>query len=243
MQGWDYVTEELYGKQGLRDRYYGPPSVSQTQDRRHVLVINYSYAVPNPMRNVPILKYLFDGWEASGVTQFTTGNPLDPVCGTNLGGVANSDPSLSGLFTAASDTAANGRCELTGEPIFSGYTPDSSVPFAFQQHYNLNAFRRPLPNGSVGNLGNTPLGILRHPSWWNWDFTLARRIPIKVPGSARGGNLRLQFQMYNMWDQVQFTTMDARYLFSATGNTRSTTGQYTATTNPLNMGITMRLDF
>ena len=48
IQGWDYLTEELYGKQGIRDRYYGPPSVSQTQDRRHILVFHYSYALPNP---------------------------------------------------------------------------------------------------------------------------------------------------------------------------------------------------
>ena len=53
MQGWDSVTEELYGEQGLRDRYYGPPSVTQTQDRRHVMVINYSYQIPNPTPNVP----------------------------------------------------------------------------------------------------------------------------------------------------------------------------------------------
>ena len=51
IQGWDFMTEELYGKQGMRDRYYGPPSASQNQDRRHILVINYSYAIPNPTPN------------------------------------------------------------------------------------------------------------------------------------------------------------------------------------------------
>ncbi len=127
LQGWDYLTEELYGKQGLRDRYYGPPSASQNQDRRHILVLHYSYAIPNPTPGIPLLKYLLDGWEASGVTQFTTGNPLDPTCNTNLAGVENTDPSLSGVGI---------RCELTGEPIFSGYTPDTSVAEAFQVHFN-----------------------------------------------------------------------------------------------------------
>ncbi len=52
MQGWDFMTEELYGKQGLRDRYYGPPAGNPTgvqdgrQDRRHVVVVNYSYMIP-----------------------------------------------------------------------------------------------------------------------------------------------------------------------------------------------------
>jgi hypothetical protein len=229
LQGWDYLTEELYGKEGIRDRYYGPPSVSQTQDRRHVMVVHYSYAIPNPARNVPVLKFVMHGWEASGVTQFTTGNPLDPSCGTNVGGVAASDPSLSGVGV---------RCELTGEPIFSGFTPDSSLPFADQAHFNLNAFRRPVPNGNIGNLGNAPVGVLRHPSYWNWDFTMARRIPINR------ANLRIQFQMYNMWNQVQFTTLNANYTFTSSGgNNQTNTGKYTATTNPLNIGLTMRLDF
>ena len=42
MQGWDFMTEELGGKQALRDRYYGPPAGNPVgvqdgrQDRRHV---------------------------------------------------------------------------------------------------------------------------------------------------------------------------------------------------------------
>jgi hypothetical protein len=236
IQGWDFATEERYGAKGIRDRYYGPPSASQNQDRRHILVINYSYAIPTP--DVPILKLLLGGWEAAGVTQFTTGNAVDPICGTNLSGVANTDPSLTGLFTAASTTVANGRCELTGEPIFSGYTPDPALPFEDQPHFNVNAFRRPLPNGSIGNFGNAPVGVLRNPSWSNWDFTLSRRLPV-----GRGGNLRIQFQVYNLWNQVAFTTLDATYLFSDTGNTSPNTGKYTATTNPRNVGVTLRLDF
>jgi hypothetical protein len=231
VQGWDFVTEELYGAQGIRDRYYGPPSASQNQDRRHILVFHYSYAIPNPTPSVPVLRTVLGDWEASGVTQFTTGNALNPTCDTNIAGVANSDPSLSGVAV---------RCELTGEPIFSGYTVDASLPFADQAHFNVNAFRRPQPNGAVGNLGNAPIGVLRHPSWWNWDFTMARRIPIKV---GRGANLRVQFQLYNMWNQLQFTTLNADYLFTSTGNTRPNTGKYTATTNPLSGGITLRLDF
>jgi hypothetical protein len=52
MQGGDAVTEELYGEAGLRERYYGAPSVSQTQDRRHIMVVHYSYQAPNPLANV-----------------------------------------------------------------------------------------------------------------------------------------------------------------------------------------------
>ena len=109
MQGWDFMTEELGGKQGLRDRYYGPPAGNPTgvqdgrQDRRHVVVINYSYMIPNPMPNVPVLKHVLRDWEASGVSTFMTGSNVNPTCGTNLSGVDNTDPTLSGVGV---------RCEL-----------------------------------------------------------------------------------------------------------------------------------
>ena len=248
MQGYDWVTEELYGKQGLRDRYYGPPPVTQANitnqtgavrtDRRHNLVINYSYEIPNPAPNVPILKQMLEGWEAAGVTQFVSGHALDPICGTNLGGVENIDPSLSGLFIAGSNNNVNGRCELTGEPIFSGFTRDPNLPEEDQMHFNVNAFRRPKPNGTVGNLGNAPVGVLRHPGWSNWDFTLARRFRLR--GRA---NLRAQLQVYNLFNQVEFIALNADYLFSATGNTAPNTGKYTTTTSPRNVGLTLRLDF
>ena len=95
-----------------------------------------------------------------------------------------------------------------------------------------------MPNGSVGNFGNSPLGVLRHPSWSNWDFTLARRV--RLGGRA---NLRVQIQVYNLFNQVQFIALNADYLFGATGNTSPDTGKYTATTNPRNVGITLRFDF
>jgi hypothetical protein len=235
VKGWDFVTEELGGKQGLRDRYYGPPSASQEQDRRHILTVNYSYQIPNPTPNSPVLGALLGNWEASGVMQYLTGNALDPVCNNgSQSGVARTDPSLSGVAV---------RCELTGAPIDSFTPSDPSKPFAFQEHFNLAAFQRPLPSGSTGNLGNAPLGVLRHPNWQNWDFTLARRIPVQV---GRGGSVRVQFQMYNMWNQVQFTTMASTYTFTSGnngGNTNTQTGQYITSTNPLNMGLTLRFDY
>jgi hypothetical protein len=248
IQGYDWVTEELFGEEGLRDRYYGPPASTATQitnptgvtrsDRRHVLVLNYSYEIPNPTPDIPLLRYVLADWEAAGVAQFNTGNPLDPICGTNLTGVANVDPSLSGLFIAGSDTANNGRCELTGEPIDSGFTVDTSLPEEDRMHFNPNAFRRPLPNGAIGNFGNVPVGILRHPGWSNWDFTLARRFRL---GSR--ANLRAQLQVYNLFNQVEFIALNADYLFSATGNTSPNTGKYTHTTLPRNIGLTLRFDF
>jgi len=240
IRGWDFVTEELGGKQGLRDFYYGPPAGNPTgvqngvQDRRHVLVVNYSYQLPNPVPNVPVLKWVLRDWEASGVVQFMSGAAVNPGCGENLSGVANNDPSLTGVGV---------RCEFVpGEDAFNvpAWTGDPNTHDAFRPHFNLAAFRRPLPVSGQGNLGNVPVGFLRHPAWQNWDFTLARRIPVQI---GRGGSVRVQAQFYNMWNLVQFQRLAASYTFSASGNTNTTTGQYDQIVNPLNFGLTVRFDY
>jgi hypothetical protein len=159
-----------------------------------------------------------------GVTQFVSGYPLDPVCGTTAGGVQNIDPSLSGVFRSGTNfgdlNLTNARCDLTGEPIFQ-VTRDPNLAEEDQMHFNPNAFRRPKPNGSVGNFGNAPLGVLHHPGWSNWDVTLSRRFRL-----GQRANVRLQMQVYNLFNQVQFMALDAQYLFDANGvNTSPDTGK------------------
>jgi hypothetical protein len=131
---------------------------------------------------------------------------------------------------------------VPGEDPFNvpAWTGDPGRPDAFRPHFNLNAFRRPLPVNGQGNLGNAPVGILRHPSWQNWDFTMARRIPLNI---GRGGSVRIQAQFYNMWNLVQFQRQAATYTFSSSGNTNTRTGQYDQVVNPLNFGLTVRFDY
>jgi hypothetical protein len=238
MQGWDFMTEELGGKSGLRDRYYGPPAGNPTgvqdgrQDRRHVVVVNYSYMIPDPTPNIPVLSALLRDWEASGVSTFMTGSAVNPACNDDLSGVENNNPSLTG---------APVRCEFVpGEDPLAVGAVDTSVHDAFRPHFNLNAFRRPLPSGGVGNTGNVPQGFLRHPGWQNWDFTLARRIPINI---GRGGSVRVQAQFYNVFNLVQFQRMAAAFTFAEEGNTNTSTGEYNQVINPLNFGVTVRLDY
>ena len=46
----------------------------------------------------------------------------------------------------------------------------------------------------------------------NWDFTLARRV--RLGGRA---NLRVQLQVYNLFNQVEFIALNADYLYGANG--------------------------
>jgi hypothetical protein len=241
MQGWDFMTEELGGRAALRDRYYGPPAGNPVgvqdgrQDRRHVVVFNYSYMIPNPTPNVPVLSVVLRDWEASGVTTFMTGSNVNPTCNENLSGVANNDPSLTDVGVRCELVPGEDPNDLSGNPVDPTITHD-----AFRPHFNLAAFRRPLPVNGQGNLGNAPQGVLRHPGWQNWDFTLARRIPINI---GRGGSVRVQAQFYNVFNLVEFQRLAATYTFAASGNTNTSTGEYDQEINPFNFGITVRLDY
>lgn len=228
MSGYDQYTEQIGGEAALRARYWGPTAV----DRKHNLVINYSYQVPNPTPDRKILNLVLGEWQVSGVTKFLSGAAVTPTCTSNNAGIANSDPTLTG------QTA---RCMLVADP-FSGFTRDDDESRAITFNTAAFAMAQPL-SATVGNFGNTPTGVLRQPSWSNWDLTLAKRIPIPL---GKSGMVRLQFQAYNVFNQVEFTTIGTTYTFTGANNsvnTNTQTGRYTATTPPRQLGLTMRLDF
>jgi hypothetical protein len=224
------------GEDALHDRYWGPTNT----DRRHNLTFNYSYQIPSPVKS-GILKYILSDWQVSGVTKWLTGTAVNPSCGvsSSVKGVTFTTPSLT--------PSASARCDLTGEPINAGQRvdPDPADPdILTAQWFNIGAFKLARPVDGQGNFGNTPLGLLRNPSYSNWDLTLARRIPVKL---GRNGGVRVQIQAYNIFNQVRFTTMSAGLQFSganATTQSSNSVGRYGNTViPPRQIGLTVRLDF
>src|SRR5207244_1003822 len=103
-------------------------------------------------------------------------------------------------------------------------------------------------SGTVGDFGNAPLGLLRNPSISEWDVTLERRFPI---GKTHKG-VRLQLQAYNLFNQVEFTVLNAALTFTGTANVQSSSvvGTYNTSStspgpviNPRQLGLTVRFDF
>jgi hypothetical protein len=247
--GYDPYTDAIGGEAAIKARYWG----ATPEDRRHNLAVSYSYDIPT-LTTAPILKQVLHDWQISGVTKLQSGQAVTPTCTSNNSGIANTNPSLTDTFYPSSPTTALSRCELTGAPIFSGYTVDPNVPFADQPHFNLAAFRMPQPTGSVGNFGNSPVGLLRNPTWHEWDLTLSRRFPISMGGRKNSG-IRVQLQAYNVFNEVQFTTLNATYTFTGPNNSvnnNANTGKYVAsggsnlaagTIQPRTMGLTVRLDW
>jgi hypothetical protein len=243
--GYDPYTDEIGGEEAIRARYWGPT----TDDRRHNISATWSYDVPTFTR-MAVIKQLVSDWQVSGIFRLLSGQAVTPTCQSNNPGIANSNPSLTdGFYT----NDATRRCELTGEPLFVDYTGDPSIPFADRPHFNLAAFRMPQPNGSIGNFGNSPVGILRHPTWHEWDLTLSRRFPINLMGRKTSG-VRLRYEVYNVFNEVQFTNLNAAFTFTGPNNSQNNnanTGKYTATgttlaagtITPRVMALTVRFDW
>ena len=104
-------------------------------------------------------------------------------------------------------------------------------------------------SATVGDFGNAPLGLLRNPTISEWDVTLERRVPIH--GTRNG--VRFMIQTYNLFNQVQWTQLNASLTYSGTTNgtqTNTNAGTYIIPNsanplviNPRQVGLTVRFDF
>ncbi len=194
------------------------------------MVVNYSYDIPVLASAPRVVSLLLRDWQVSGVTKLQSGAAVTPTCSSNNGGIANTLPSLTNGVSAS--------CELTGQPINMDLSQkDPDVP-----HFNLGAFTMAQPtdtNGDgvfdAGNFGSPgTIGLLRNPSWSVWDLTIARRFPISI-GNRRNAGVKVQLQIYNLFDQVLFTTLNAAFEFTGPNNSEinsANTGKYVATSAP-----------
>jgi hypothetical protein len=63
---------------------------------------------------------------------------------------------------------------------------------------------------------------------------------------GRNGSVRVQLQAYNVFNQVNFTVLNANMQFAgpnATVQNSATAGTYTTVVAPRQIGLTVRLDF
>ncbi len=119
-----------------------------TNDRPHVLSINYIYQLPFLRDSRTLRGNLFGNWQISGVTFFRSGNPLSVVDATDTAGV--------GAGSAAQPWNVAGSLVAPGAMGVG------------QSWFNPAAFSVP----RAGTFGNAGLFILRGPAFQNWDLAL-----------------------------------------------------------------------
>lgn len=169
------------------------------------------------------MRHLINDWVISGVTVVQTGAPVTPSCTSLAAGPANSDPSLSG---------GGARCQEIANP--------GAFQQNFFQNFNTGAFTV-APSGTFGNIG---LSILRQPTWFNFDMSLDRRIPLGKEGKRA---LRARIEAYNVFNHTEFSTIGTTLSLSGVSgtntNTNTTWGQDTATYSPRQLATTLRFEF
>ena len=210
---------------------YGLSSYDQT----HVAVINYVWDLPRASArwNNAVVRGLLDNWQLSGLTTLASGTPIyvtyTTVDGADITGGGDTSR-FNGGPGATTPTAGSLVPNLVGDPAL----PSSQR--SLTQWFNAAAFARP----ARGDAGNSPKDVVRGPGVTNSDITLFKNIPLGA--SAR--RLQLRWEIYNVFNQVQFATVDSTARFDAAGSqVNARFGQVISTRPPRIMQIALRFVF
>jgi Carboxypeptidase regulatory-like domain len=200
--------------QDVREWTYGLSSFDQT----HVVVFNYTWDLPkaSALWDNRVLRAVFDNWQMSGITAFSSGTPS----GVTLA-----------LVDSGTDLTGGGdgtRVVVTGDPSTGNPT--------FARWFDTSVFARP----AKGDVGNGHKDIIRLPGVNNTDVTFFKRIPL---GGGRR-NLQLRWEMYNVFNHTQFNGVDTTARFDVAGTqVNQTFGQVISTRSPRIMQGSVRFSF
>ncbi len=201
----------------------------------HVLAMNYIYDLPKLGRRLgnKALSAVLDGWTLSGITQFQTGGLFTP--GFSWTGTTTAIPAP--VMTGSADGA---RIDALGDP----YLPKGER--TFWRQFKTEMFAPPTPcswtNKTTACFGNAGVNILTGPGMNNWDMTFAKEIPL---GLGEKRSLRFRAEMYNIWNQTQFSGLDTggEWHVVTLQQTDVNFGRFTSARPPRQMSMSLRFEF
>ena len=200
----------------LRQWSYGLDPSDQT----HNFVLNYTYQLPKASKLLPnpVVRFVADDWQLSGVTQLVSGIPQAITFTTND----------SVDLTGGGDGQ---RVNVVGNGSQNGGT--------FSQWFNPAAFARP----AAGTTGNAGKYNVRGPGVSNWDMALSKRFPI----ASEKRSLQFRWEAYNVFNHTQYNSIDVAAKFNPPsaggGQTNPTFGQVLSTRTPRVMQGSLRFTF
>jgi hypothetical protein len=201
-----------------RNREWGPASF----DRTHVFTIDYVYELPGVRRN-GFTRTVLSGWQVSGIARFWSGPPFTITASGNPGTLGNGP-----------------RADYIGAAAYADGSLKSQFSNPTLEYLNPYAFARPLD----GTLGNTARDIVRGPGINQWDISLFKSVKI-----AERTTLQLRLETFNTFNHTQFTTFNTTVPSqvqpgqAVTAATVGTFGQFTATRDPRDVQLSMKLYF
>ncbi|MDQ3711556.1 MAG: carboxypeptidase regulatory-like domain-containing protein [Acidobacteriota bacterium] len=162
-------------------------------DRPNRFVANFLYEVPLPgfLENNAFTKFLFGGFQASGIFTYQSGQPFTILTGvdSNGNGSAGDRPNFNpnGIFTR--------------DPVTGGLRSFTSPLVGGQYQVPLGTNGLPLAN-SLGS-GNLGRNTLRAEGFFNTDFSVAKRFVLPFGGSERH-NLFIRADFLNAFNQDNY---------------------------------------
>jgi Carboxypeptidase regulatory-like domain/TonB-dependent Receptor Plug Domain len=185
-------------------------------DRRHAFNIDYVYELPAFAKSNGLAKRTINGWQLAGITRFWSGTPMDVT--------ANGDPGTLG---------GGQRADYLGGQIYNDNYKSTL------QYFNPLVFGRPA-NGTLGTFGRD---VLYGPGYSNWDISLYKNTNI-----TEHVKLQLRVETFNTFNHTQFTNPGSGISVpnpstAVTTATAGSTGRVTATRDPRNMQLGLKLLF
>jgi hypothetical protein len=181
----------------IAQRYYNQAGNANTARRPHVLILNYSYEIPNLSKKFDnvLTKALADNWQISGITTITSGT--------------------YGALSYSYTNVPTGVLSGTGAIDAPGSRPDMvcnpNIPRGdrtFENQFNVACIKPPSDPNRLGNSsGDEYLG----PGYWNFDISAFKNIPM---GGAK--RLQFRFEMYNAFNNNQWTGVNTNATFDYT---------------------------
>ncbi len=205
-----------------RSRNYGKAGF----DRTHIFTLNYIYKVPglNKYWDNALTRTVFDGWELSGITSFSSGSPL----GIGYGFSPGAD------IVGGSGGGLDSRVVLVGDPNLP--RDQRTLTRAF----DTSVVRMPTrDNFGVGNASKDPI---RGPGVNNWDISVFKNFRI---GGEHGVSMQYRLEMYNAFNHTQFSGVDTTAQFNPnTGEqTNARFGAYTTARDSRRIVMGLKINF
>ena len=165
---------------------------SADQDVRHMLTANYVW-------ELPIKRFLFfghgpdrllNGWQVSGLVILRTGFPYTVTDGSKNGALSSDGFGGATIFGTMTHAGGSGyNCATLGVTEDNPALPNRGICL------NPDDF----DTAGTGGLGNIGRNTMRGPSFWNADFSIAKKIPI-----YERAELQIGAQFYNVFNHPNF---------------------------------------
>lgn len=170
-------------------------------DRRQILNASYVYALPWYLNSSNVLaRDVVGGWSISGITQYTTGDPLY---------VTYTGPDTLGLG-GGTNNRPNAIAKTTYQKKVSGW-------FSKGSYANPTA---PWNGGANQGFGNAGRDSAVGPGLSLWNLSLFKSFPLS---SSEEPRIELRFESFNTFNHPSWTGVDTN---SADSNFSAVTGDY-----------------